>query len=457
MPGGSIRKTGKTLVLNTKANTELRSQQIVSTAANNVVETGKANGVFFADYEPKEVTKNKKPLTFTVSLFFDGTRNNRNNTDARKADNDVYKKNKDEVSFQNGYSNVGILERYNFRDPDQRKLSIYIEGIGTEDNKGDSLIGSAIGMGSTGIPAKVKKGINSMCTEIYRMVDPKTEYIEKIEVDAFGFSRGAAAARNFIHLAQDAAAKQLQVAKTKVKYRFVGLFDTVSSYGLSFSNDTEDLGMAIGGNAKKVVQLTAADEHRKVFSLTNIESSIKAGIGYELELPGAHSDIGGGYEAEEEEERLLETKLEGQGVMAGARDAIIREGWYTKAQLSERTQPMGTDYYTLVTKLYGTRTVAGGYQYIPMNIMKQLAEKNGMQFNDMGKRFEVPPDMQQAKSTLVQQAVAGDGAHKKAITLPPEQLRPLRNRYLHRSANPSNLAMLGRYKDGKPYRIIYPG
>lgn len=457
MPGGSIRKIARTVVMNTKADAELRAPQIVSTAANNVLETGKANGVFFADYEPKEVTKNKKPLTFTVSLFFDGTRNNRNNTDARKADNEVYKKHRNEVSFNNGYSNVGILERYNFRDPEERKLSIYIEGIGTEDNKGDSLIGSAIGTGSTGIPAKVKKGINAMCTEIYRMVDPKIEYIEKIEVDAFGFSRGAAAARNFVHLAQDAAAKQLQIAKTKVIYRFVGLFDTVSSYGLSFSNDTEDLGMDIGGNAKKVVQLTAADEHRKVFSLTDIRSSIGAGVGYELELPGAHSDIGGGYEAEEEEERLIETALEGQGVIAGARDAIVREGWYTKDQLYERLQPMGDNYYTMVTRLYGKRTVTGGYQYIPMNIMKQLAEKNGMQFNDMGKRFEVPPDMEQVKSTLVQQGVAGDGAHKKALSLPPEQLRPLRNKYLHRSANPSSLAMLGRYKDGKPYRVIHAG
>lgn len=457
MPGGSIRKTGRTMVLNTKVDTDLRAPQIVSTAANNVVETGAGNGVFFADYEPKEVTKNRKPLTFTVSLFFDGTRNNRNNTDARKADNEVYKKNKNEVSFNNGYSNVGILERHNFRDPEERKLSIYIEGIGTEDNKGDSLIGSAIGTGSTGIPAKVKKGINAMCTEIFRMVDPKIEYIEKIEVDAFGFSRGAAAARNFVHLAQTEAAKQLQIAKTKVMYRFVGLFDTVSSYGLSFTNDTEDLGMAIGGNAKKVVQLTAADEHRKVFSLTNIQSSIDAGIGYEVELPGAHSDIGGGYEGEEEEERLVETALERQGVIAGARRAIVEEGWYTEGQLSERQQPMGNAYYTMVTRLYGTRTVYGSYQYIPMNIMKQLAEKNGMQFNDMGKRYEVPPDMQQVKKQLEQQAVSGDGAHKKVISLPPEQLRPLRNRYLHRSANPSNLAMLGRYKDGKPYRVIHAG
>lgn len=457
MPGGSIKKTGKTMLLNTKANTDLRAPQIVSTAANNVLETGASNGVFFADYEPKEVTKNKKPLTFTVSLFFDGTRNNRNNTDARKADNEVYKKNKSEVSFQNGYSNVGILERYNFRDPEERKLSIYIEGIGTEDNKGDSLIGSAIGTGGTGIPAKVKKGINAMCTEIFRMVDPKIEYIEKIEVDAFGFSRGAAAARHFVHLAKDEAAKQLQVAKAKVIYRFVGLFDTVSSYGLSFSNDTEDLGMAIGGNAKKVVQLTAADEHRKVFSLTNIQSSIDAGVGYEVELPGAHSDIGGGYEGEEEEERLIETALDRQGVIAGARQAIIAEGWYTNNQLYERQQPMGNAYYTMVTRLYGERTVNGGYQYIPMNIMKQLAEKNGMQFNDMGKRFEVPPDMQQVKSQLVQKAVSGDSAAKKIMILPAEQLKPLRNKYLHRSANPSSLTMLGRYKDGKPYRIIFAG
>ncbi len=126
-----------------------------------------------------------------------------------------------------------------------------------------------------------------------------------------------------------------------------------------------------------------------------------------MELPGAHSDIGGGYEGEEEEERLIETALDRQGVISGARQAILQEGWYTNDQLFERQQPMGNAYYTMVTRLYGTRTVTGGYQYIPMGIMKQLAEKNGMQFNDMGRRFDVPPDMQQVKRAV------GTGSDRK--------------------------------------------
>ncbi len=46
-------------------------------------------------------------------------------------------------------------------------------------------------------------------------------------------------------------------------------------------------------HAKDVVHLTAADEHRKKFSLTDIRSA--GGKGREICLPGVHADIGGSY------------------------------------------------------------------------------------------------------------------------------------------------------------------
>jgi hypothetical protein len=65
--------------------------------------------------------------------------------------------------------------------------------------------------------------------------------------------------------------------------------------GLDFGRDVEELGLALGGIPRKVVHLAAANEHRVNFSLTDTASSLDAGKGYELVLPGVHSNIGGSY------------------------------------------------------------------------------------------------------------------------------------------------------------------
>ena len=76
---------------------------------------------------------------------------------------------------------------------------------------------------------------------------------------------------------------------------FIGLFDTVASYGVAHYNDTSDLSLDAIRVARKVVHIAAGEEHRKNFRLTNIASAINAGVGIELFFPGVHSDIGGGY------------------------------------------------------------------------------------------------------------------------------------------------------------------
>ena len=117
----------------------------------------------------------------------------------------------------------------------------------------------------------------------------------------FGFSRGAPAARHFVSLLNDSnpLAARLGIPQAKVTIKFVGVFDTVSSVGY-------ELGLDLKGVPQKVVHLVAANEYRKNFSLTDITSSVEAGVGYELVLPGVHSNIGGSYgEVTDEEERHL--------------------------------------------------------------------------------------------------------------------------------------------------------
>lgn len=130
-----------------------------------------------------------------------------------------------------------------------------------------------------------------------------------VTLNVFGFSRGAAAARNFVHLANTQPelfknaeldkdwnfAKNNPSKQNGVSVNFVGLFDTVASYGkdLNFSNDTEQLHLNFdSGYANKVVHLVALDEYRANFPLTNINSALglsarngKGKMGYELRIP----------------------------------------------------------------------------------------------------------------------------------------------------------------------------
>ena len=63
--------------------------------------------------------------------------------------------------------------------------------------------------------------------------------------------------------------------KTPIIFNFVGLFDTVASFGLIHKNDVSQLNLKMGGKPNKVVHLIASDEYRENFKLTNIDSTIK--------------------------------------------------------------------------------------------------------------------------------------------------------------------------------------
>lgn len=63
--------------------------------------------------------------------------------------------------------------------------------------------------------------------------------------------------------------------KTPIIFNFVGLFDTVASFGLIHKNDVSQLNLKMGAKPNKVVHLIASDEYRENFKLTNIDSTIK--------------------------------------------------------------------------------------------------------------------------------------------------------------------------------------
>ncbi|MFD1601273.1 T6SS phospholipase effector Tle1-like catalytic domain-containing protein [Flavobacterium artemisiae] len=277
-----------------------------------------ATNISFGNYSPPPPPKGT--VDIRVGVFFDGTQNNRTNTNARLGKegdkgNKAYNKlsDKDTDSYMNDFSNVARKELH--YEKDQYTTSLYIEGIGTEnfgedsDNKMDH-DGVAFGAGKLGIPAKVKKGCEGLAKNALKL-QGKDE-INTLTVDVFGFSRGAAAARNFVYELSKKNSQDVwgsQVLKYKVKYkrlqvRFVGLYDTVSSYdpdaikNPNFDNDVtelhlNDLNLEINDlyKAKHIIHFCADDEHRKNFMLT----PTRVAGGKDFYLPGVHSDVGGCY------------------------------------------------------------------------------------------------------------------------------------------------------------------
>lgn len=278
-------------------------------------------------------------VTLTVGIFFDGTGNNwTNGNDLRIAygncsnmvgeerakacekyeqyAKDTY----DNASYRCGITNITRL--YNLYQTDdelnnqvtQAQIKIYIPGIGTANGKSDSLIGMALGSSLIkhfeGVVTKTDEVMDKISTELAKFIKQNSGQIAiaKVQFDLFGFSRGAASARHFANrvmkqdpLIAEAITRGLELSghhgEPAGEVRFLGLFDTVAAIGslLNFYdiNGRSNPGVELElrpSVAQKVFQISAMHECRYNFSLNSIK-----GIWPELALPGAHADIGGGY------------------------------------------------------------------------------------------------------------------------------------------------------------------
>lgn len=454
--------------------------------------------------------KNKQPknkIDVVFNMFFDGTLNNMTNTRARLERNDkssklagVYDKvsNKKDDSFMNFYSNVALLFMNNTVEETADIISIYTEGIGTRDKKGDqdaaAVLGDSIAIPvtrifsinvyKTGIRDKVKRGISLMRDKVDEKYFIKNKKIGKVTINVFGFSRGAAAARHFMSKESDIVSALKLDSKKDIQFNFIGLFDTVASFGVMHLNDVSDLNLDIGGKAKKVIQLAAADEYRVNFKLTDITSSIAAGVGYQLTMPGVHSDIGGGYREWETEKRFLgkeqtHDKNETPQRLVKLRQKFIDEGWYRDEQIriaketDSEFSPLGTHRFVYKHTLWGNRkdTVKIGntsyeglpntYQYIPLAIMKTFCVDHGKMLfdtNEIKKYYEVKGELVPIKKQLHDYAISHDSVRAYSVTLAHKDLMWVRNRYLHRSNKDDEIfTMAGRYNGEKPERDILIG
>ena len=483
--------------------------------------------------EPAEAPAGKEGVTVRVAIFFDGTKSNRTNTTKRLNDPTGYflKLKGAGSSYGNSYSNPAIHELMNKRkDPAKHEVSTYIEGIGTEDfsdedqesgnvsdkkNGQDTLRGNGFGAGSAGIREKVQKGINKLNKKIKESYTFKEQYIEKIVVDAFGFSRGAAAARHFIYRRAFLYGPWPDQKRPKVVINFVGLYDTVSSFAPGIANkwgllknlrnalntdrlfcdDVKELGLDMGALPNQVVHLTAGDEHRQNFSLTTINTTLAAGKGVEVRLPGVHSDIGGSYverdpanPTHDPAQPIRDLNQEARRVASSAeRQRLIEEGWYTAGQFEDRNPALrgGVDLNGFpepsVPRLTGVRYLSNEYQYVTLRLMHRFAlgqlggAHKKMDLADFSEdryvAYQVPAPLlsladhfgTEAQTRGRRPVASNDDKYPNGT--PPEALECrseaernwLRNRYLHRSAKlKGDFEPLGMEKRKDELRLVIP-
>jgi hypothetical protein len=122
-------------------------------------------------------------------------------------------------------------------------------------------------------------------------------------LDIVGFSRGAAAAREFANevFKRIDGGNWSEVVSlcNPLNIRFMGLFDTVGSMGVPGNGDDIGYDLTIDDRIGKVAHAVALNEHRWLFPLASVSpvagASVTNGRVVEQGFIGAHSNIGGGY------------------------------------------------------------------------------------------------------------------------------------------------------------------
>ncbi len=452
--------------------------------------------------EEEEEVELEQLITLRLGVFFDGTGNNQANSEtvAGCMAQDVGLENEAEEiqkfcaefgygidgsapenSFGNDTSNVARLYDL-YKDQageridsaaDEASIAVYIEGIGTVSGGDDDLWSQATGRGKNGVLARVEQSAQSVVERLLRFNRNNPEVtIRHLEIDIFGFSRGAAAARHFAHDmrkgVESLLAKALPASDSiffegfawrvqhDVHLNFIGLFDTVPAIVtplmLDFSpgNDRNgglNLGLPTGA-ARKVVQLVARDEHRLNFALIRTENDIV--------LPGSHSDIGGGYRPRMRE-RLLVAKpassrerkttpneqslafsqsIQSVGPLVRRLvDQGLEVDIHCRSEDEERTQenqiPLHKQVYVITTL---DREVDGDLSKIYLRVMRELAVQHGAPLDvidEHDQRLALPADL-----VIISAKILGYATGKKTtldLTTAEEDL--LLQRYIHLSAS----------------------
>ncbi|MFW1808209.1 T6SS phospholipase effector Tle1-like catalytic domain-containing protein [Acinetobacter ursingii] len=275
-----------------------------------------------------------------ISVFFDGTGNNKD------ADEDKKKWSNPARLWRNAQSlkETELAENNQLVSPNH---AIYVSGVGTRFNAELNIfqraisvlqdhtgLGLGIGLGGTRRldygedqlndalkqvlifnAKKAKLNVDKYANEkkVYSFAEVEKSLsqhrlIKKINISTFGFSRGAALARAFTNqfiwqCESGCDGLTYGTGKYPIEFKFLGIFDTVASFGLPATNLNNNLtfkgrDLVIDERVKMCVHHIAGNELRFAFPLDLIhkENGDLTNTNWkEIVYPGMHSDVGGGY------------------------------------------------------------------------------------------------------------------------------------------------------------------
>lgn len=428
-----------------------------------------------------------------IGVFFDGTGNNRTNSQIGadcQAMAEIYngahikecggRHSDPSSSYSNDLTNIARLADLYKHQPQALNEgsglgvyeSIYVSGIGTTSGGRDSRVsGQGFGRGYTGVVAKVCNSVKkiNIFLNAFEIHNPGC-VIAGLDLDLFGFSRGAAAAR---HLANEVLKgaqgmlgtvldpRRLPLASDfswgagSVRLKVIGLFDTVAAVGsiADLGNVRDAANARVNlflppGCAQQVLHLVAADEYRRNFALNSVAPDWPR----EIVLPGSHSDIGGGYQPQSMETVTLtrpRRSLVSARTPFDATDAWLQthaemgrlnaERWVDlkddAASISieclERSGQRGRGMKTVVASVKLQRRVFGHLSRVYLRIMHALACDEGVPFSPIPDTADLslPPELRDIAVKLMAYA-RGEGAPLSA-----DDLQILYRRYIHCSAH----------------------
>lgn len=450
--------------------------------------------------EEEEEVELEQLITLHLGVFFDGTGNNRDNSESvagcRASDVGLQDLAEEfrrfcethgygpdgtapDSSYGNDASNIARLyDLYEDQadvkidaDAEKAALAVYIEGIGTVNRGADATYSMATGRLRHGVLARVQQTPSLILRKLrsFAVANPDVR-IRRIVIDVFGFSRGAAAARHFVNdlrkgafsLLAKAATTQSEVFVDGYAWRlqqdivlnFIGLFDTVPGIvsplvGDFSPGDARVSGLQLAlpqGIARKVVQFVARDEFRQNFALVRTD--------HDIVLPGAHSDIGGGYLPSSRERvfvtrpqssnELLDLPIERSGAFSRWRDST--DSWLhrlTAAGIEIRPESWSVDLPPERGERFPRkrvyvagrvdREIAGDLSKVYLRIMRELGLRQGVPFKAIPQtpKFAFPEELTSIADKLQAYAL-GESAYLM-LTEAEESL--LMRRYIHLSSH----------------------
>ena len=368
------------------------------------------------------------PPILNIGIFFDGTYNNA--YDNSRNQTNVWRLYQHYKSFQDDIRPEGQLcIQEAFR-------SGYFEGIGGTSSSLTRAYAGSTGYGSDGVFPRLEQATGFLRETINGFGG--FDQVEEVRVDIFGFSRGAATARIFANALADAG-----IAKLKI--RFLGLFDTVASFGIPGDDDQGyverprstagkigfflsptlyalfnqgELDVHIHANTcETAFQITALDELRAFFPLSMITPP-RSGARIEVGCPGNHGDIGGS--------EVTDVKVENYTNIHVERWPFLRrDGWLDTTSAQSFDDPT-EGFETFVTQTY-RREVQPGLTRVSQSAMHAQAVRAEVPFHPLsasraGQSIDIPGPLQGLTATLS----AGG-------TPPPAEQRRIRASYAHRS------------------------